>query len=353
MCSEPAPGCAGGHMHSRAIALWVWPLVAALLVVLGAAVYWLTPRADGVDASRLERVRIALPTVPHAALLHIAVEQGYFAQQGLDVSIVPVTHGRAAMEQLRQAKVDIAAMADVVLLLSVLRAEPLAVAASVLNVGNDNAVVARRDRGIAAPRDLAGKRIGVSFGTSGEYFLWAFLVRHRVAPESVTLVDLAPNQIAQALAQGGVDSVATWSPLSADAQAALGPQALLFGEADAYRMDFLLVGARAYLQAHPLAAQKLLRALLQAEQYLRAQPQAALEQIARRLNVEVRALQPGWASFNFRVELRQSLLVTLEDQARWAMARGYVPDGPVPNLLPNLYLDALLAVQPSRVSVVH
>jgi hypothetical protein len=35
------------------------------------------------------------------------------------------------------------------------------------------------------------------------------------------------------------------------------------------------------------------------------------------------------------------------------MARGYVDKGPVPNFLPNLHLDALLAVQPERVTVVR
>jgi NitT/TauT family transport system substrate-binding protein len=35
------------------------------------------------------------------------------------------------------------------------------------------------------------------------------------------------------------------------------------------------------------------------------------------------------------------------------MARGHVASGPVPNLLPHLYLDALLAVRPERVSVLH
>ena len=35
------------------------------------------------------------------------------------------------------------------------------------------------------------------------------------------------------------------------------------------------------------------------------------------------------------------------------MARGYAAKGPVPNLLPHLYLDALLAVRPERVTVLH
>lgn len=353
----PAIRCTGGRMRNAAHHLRFWVLTGLLVATLAALAYWL-PResvgsASAMNASTVDKLRIALPAVPHAALLHIAAEQGFFAAQGLDVNLLPVTHGKAATEQLRQGQADVAATSDVVFLLAVMRGEPLAVAASVLHVANDNAVVARRDRGIAAPRDLAGKRIGVSFGTSGEYFLWAFLVRNRLAPESVTLVDVAPNAIAAELAQGNIDATATWSPILADAQAALGPNAVRFAEPDAYRLDFLLVGGSGFLQAHPQVAQKLVRALLQAEQYQRLYPQAALELLARRLKVDVRALQPLWADFNFKVQLRQSLLITLEDQARWAMARGYAADGPLPNLLPNLYLDALLAVQPERVTVVR
>ncbi len=330
-----------------------WLLTGVLLAVLGALAYGLLPRPTVTAATTVDKLRIALSAVPHAALLHIAAEQGYFAAQGLDVSLLPVTHGKAAMEKVAAGEADVAAMADAVFLLAVLRGEPLAVAASMSQVSNDNAVVVRRDRNIAAPRDLVGKRIGVSFGTSGEYFLWAFLVRHGLAPESVTLVDVAPNRIAAELAQGSIDAMATWSPILADAQAALGSNALLFTEAVAYRLDFLLVGGIGFLQAHPQATQKLLRAMLQAEEYRRLQPQAALELVARRLHVDVRALQPHWVDFNFKVGLRQSLLITLEDQALWAMERGHTPSRPLPNLLPHLYLDAMLAVQPERVTVVR
>jgi NitT/TauT family transport system substrate-binding protein len=43
----------------------------------------------------------------------------------------------------------------------------------------------------------------------------------------------------------------------------------------------------------------------------------------------------------------------MEEEARWAVARGYVAIGPVPNFLPHLYLDALLALQPERVTVLR
>jgi hypothetical protein len=42
-----------------------------------------------------------------------------------------------------------------------------------------------------------------------------------------------------------------------------------------------------------------------------------------------------------------------EDEARRAMVRGYSPKGPVPDFLPHVYLDALLAVEPERVTVLR
>lgn len=329
----------------------VLPWVAAALVALAAA--WLLIRQAPVAPATVDKLAIALPSVPHAGLPHIAAENGYFAAEGLDVTIAPATHGKAAMEELRRGKVDLAVTADAVFLLAVIKGEPLGVAASMLNTSRDNAVVARRDRGIAAPRDLAGKKIGVSFGTSGEYFLWAFLIRNKLAPESVTLVDVPPGRIAATLAGGGVDAVATWAPVVAEARAALGSNAVLFTETNVYTLNFLLSGRGEFLQAHPRAMEKLLRALLKAEDFARARPEEALGLVARRLKVDADVLHSTWKDFNFRVDLKQSQLVTLEDQARWAMARGHVARGPVPNLLPNLYLDALLAVRPERVGVVH
>ena len=75
--------------------------------------------------------------------------------------------------------------------------------------------------------------------------------------------------------------------------------------------------------------------------------------VAEWLKVDVEALRPAWEQFDFRINLLQSHLVTLEDEARWATARGYAARRPVPIFLPHLYLDALLAVQPEGVTVLH
>jgi ABC-type nitrate/sulfonate/bicarbonate transport system substrate-binding protein len=301
-----------------------------------------------------ETLRIALALTPDAALLHVAAAKGYFAEEGLAVTLTQVSHGKIAMDLLAQGQADLAAAADVPFVISVLKGQRVGMVAAVVSVPNEMAVVARLDRGIAMPHDLLGKRVGVTFGTNGEYFLWAFLIRHKLAPDSVTLVDMPPGRMVQELANGTVDAVSTWEPIRTKAHAALADNARSFTGADAYTAIQVVAGRSEFLKAHPVAIEKLMRALLKAEAFNRSEPQQALGFVADRLKLEPQALlESGWKDFQLRVDLRQSQLVSLEDEARWAMARGYADKGPVPNFLPHLHLDALLAVRPERVTVVH
>ncbi len=339
--------------RSRRPVVAVITLIIALVLVLGYAGrrgLFLTSR----PVAPIDTLRIALAATPDAALLHIAAAKGYFVDEGLEVSLSRVSHGKVAIDLLTQDKADLAAAADVPFVISVLKGAHLGVAAAVIHVPNEMAVVGRRDRGIATPRDLQGKRVGVTFGTNGEYFLWAFLIRHRLAPDSVIRVDLPPGKMVEELRKGTVDAISTWEPVRSQAHEALGDNALTFTGADAYTATQVVVGRTEFLKARPRAIEKLMRALLKAEEFNRTQPQQALELVADQLKIDAPTLlASGWKDSEFKVDLRQSQLVTLEDEARWAMARGYADVAPIPNFLPHLHLDALLAVRPERVTVVH
>ena len=121
----------------------------------------------------------------------------------------------------------------------------------------------------------------------------------------------------------------------------------------AYTVTHVVVGRNDFLRQRPGALRKLVRALLKAEHFIRERPEQAMAVAAQRLKLEPAALRPTWTGLDFRVNLLQSQLVTLEDEAQWAMARGHAPPKSVPNFLPHLYLDALLAEQSDRVTVVH
>jgi NitT/TauT family transport system substrate-binding protein len=310
-------------------------------------------RRRSAPPAEVEKLSIAVPQAPHAGLLHIAAAQGFFEDHNLAVTVLAQTHGKAALAALLRGGADLAAAADVPIVIEVLKGAPLGIAAAVASASNELAVLARRDRNIDAPSGLQGRRIGVTLGTSGEYFLWAFMVRHRLAPQSLVLVDLPPTRLIGALRDGSVDAIAAWQPVRRAAEIAFGSSIVSFSAPDAYAQNYVLAGRNDFLSSRREALRRLLLALLDAERFVQADPSRAKAVLAARLKVDVDELEPAWQALDLEVGQQQDQLVTLEDVAGWAMVRGYAPTQPMPNFLAHLSLDALLAVSPDRVTVVR
>ena len=323
--------------------------VAFVMAVAGTAyVAW---RGHAGPAASPLQVRITTPAVPNATLVYLADANGYFAEEGLSVTIIPTIHGAAAVERLRRGESDLAMASDVVFVLSSGAREPLAIAANVFSSAKDLAVVARRDRGIAGPHDLAGKRIGVTFGTAGEYFLQALFIRNKLRLDESLLVDMRPAEVATALAAGRIDAAATWQPYVLVAEAELGGNSATYYANGAYVETFKIFGRGEFLRSNQAGMEGFLRALVKAEAYVRRHREEALRMIAGRLGIGVEGLRPSWNDAEFRVDISQSQLMGLDDIARWGMRRGYLPGDAAPDFLARLSLDPLSAVDATRVTV--
>ena len=327
-------------------------MLGAGVIVPLAALYGCSRRGAN-PASELPKLRIATPLVPHSGLLHLASARGFFHDQGLEATLVPQIHGKAALADLLRGQADLAVAADVPVVVEVLKGARLSIIASVAHSSNELVVLGSVDRGVRNPGDLRGRKVGVTLGTSGEYFLWAFLVRNRIAPQSVELVELPPTRLIESLRDGLVDGAAAWQPIRHEAELAFGDAIVSLHAPDAYEQSYVLVGSSDYVQEHQQEFRRLLSALMQAEAFARAEPQQAKAALAAQVKLTPTTLDPIWQDLSFKVEQQQAQLITLEDVATWAMARGYAPAQPMPNFLSHLSLEALLAVGPERVTVVR
>jgi ABC-type nitrate/sulfonate/bicarbonate transport system substrate-binding protein len=66
-------------------------------------------RNEGASTGpKVESVTVALPPVLHSALVLLAVEKRYFAEQGLNVTILPIASGAAAIDALERGQADFA-----------------------------------------------------------------------------------------------------------------------------------------------------------------------------------------------------------------------------------------------------
>ena len=300
-----------------------------------------------------EKVRLAVAQLPHAALVHVAAAEGYFASEGIDVTLLRYPFGKPALDALTGGRADLATCAETPFVLAVLQGRGLAWLGTIETSTENTVLVARVDAGIARAAEIAGKRVGIARGTNGEFFLDSLMVRHRVARDSVVVFDLKPEEMADALAGGAVDAIAIWSPISGRIQKRLGDGVRTFSAEDLYFESFGLVGTPELVNVHPDRVEKVLRALLRAESFVRSHPDRARSIVAREAGLDPEEVAAIWKVFAFQLRLDQSLLPLMEEEARWAIRSRLVPPQETPNFLRSVAVEPLRTVNRDAVTVMR
>ncbi len=309
---------------------------------------------DRTNASGpLERVILGEASTALATPVWIADTNGYFRAEGLDVTVRHFEVGKEALAEMLQGKVDVATAAATPIVLTSFSRRDFILFANISYVDNDCKIMARRDREIRTAADLKGKTVGVSTGTSGEYFLDAFLAHYAVSREKLVIRDLNQSDMADALARGDVDAVVTFEPFGLDVRKRLGTDVVVITAPEVYRETFNLTALRQFAEAKPDVLVKLLRAVARAEDFIGSRPAEARAIMARRSGMSPADIATVMPDFTFDLSLRQSLLPLLEDEARWAIRRGLVQGKAVPNFLELIYPDALTAVDPDAVTIIR
>ncbi|SBT06370.1 hypothetical protein ACCAA_310099 [Candidatus Accumulibacter aalborgensis] len=168
------------------------------------------------------------------------------------------------------------------------------------------------------------------------------------------LIPLAKRQDFYAAEGVEVDAAAHWEPNIQMLAAEFGVKAKTFSVPGLHVGPFLLLGGRDYLRQNRATVERVLRALIRAEGFAKEQPEKAMTMMMG-INVVGRDdVKLVWSVNDFRVTLDQSLLFSLENVARWAIAWLPVVQRPaMPNYLDFIDVDGLLAVKPAAVTIIH
>jgi NitT/TauT family transport system substrate-binding protein len=216
-----------------------------------------------------------------------------------------------------------------------------------------NELVARKDRGIGSPGDLKGKRIGVTRKSTGEFYLGRFLLFNLLAMKDVEIVDLTPGRIVREMKDGTIDAGFTWDPNVYNIKKELGENVVSWPGQSGQAFYFILITYEHWLRRRPSAAEKLLRALVQAEDSVRHNEAASKEFVREKFGYESDYIDYAWERHDFVVELPQALILALEDQARWRIQNKLTDETAIPNYLECMYLDAMLKVKPDAVTIIR
>lgn len=303
-------------------------------------------------ASRAETLTLAVADIPYSAPVLIAEAEGYFAAEGLAMQVKHFPVGRICLERLLAGEAHFATVADTPITLAGFTRRDFGILATTTVSGRENQIVTRTDRGIRQPADLQGKRLGVIPGTSGHYFADTFMLFHGVKIDKVTEQSLDAKDAAGALVRGEVDAASLFGTYATDALQRLGSRGRVLPGPSFFSVTFNIVSRPASQGVSDDDAMKLLRAVQRATVLLQREPERARAIVAKALKVSVEDLAKTWDSFEFRLQLSQSLITTLEAEARWALRRRLVPAGEVPDYLDLVRTEPLKKLDARAVTLI-
>lgn len=314
-----------------------------ILLVLAALGYW-------------SYAQVKTPTVEvvvgSSVFTEIAKEKGYFRQKGLNVKTIEYNAGPEQMAGLLQGDINFAVVSDFVGVDSIFKDDSLRIIAQVASRDLFR-VIARKDKGVVNPSDLKGKRIGVTRRSAGEFYLSRFLIEQRIDLAEIHIVNLTPQEMMDQIATGKIDALVTLDPTAYAIQKNLGDNALSWSAQGDEMSKGLAYTTDSYIEAHPDTVRRFIAALVETEESIKENEEKVRQFVAKKYDYDEQYMEHYWPTFDFTVTLDQSLLLGIEEQARFLIDNKRTDKAKVPNFLDFIYFDALQSVKPGAVTIIY
>ncbi len=304
------------------------------------------------EVSLPDKLTIAAYRGDSSLLVYLAQRKGIFEKYGIEAKIIDHESGKLAVESLMGGQTDIATASDSVFVTNSFSRRDLRVF-SVVSEGKTNKLVVRNDGRIKEVDDLYGQEVALSRGTTGEYYFSRFLATHYLDFHDIKVVDLDPSGIIKAFVEGRVDAAFVWEPNIYKIKQASGEDLLIWDAQEYNYFYFLLITRQEWLNQNPELAQRVVRALIEAEGILMGNNQILIDFLKESFDYTDKYLEYCAGDHRYYIYLPQSLLLELENQAVWQIEANIAPGEQIPNYLNYIYPYALEAIDSLRVNIIR
>lgn len=224
------------------------------------------------------KLTIATGVDPSFAPYYVAKEGGFFERQGLDVTVNTGPSGSAMIAFLIGDQVNSAYGAEQAGVSAHIR-DP-----NVVAVAEGTALlrwISVLGRNVASMEELKGKKVGVARGTGSETFWLSVVDKLKLNPADYTIVNVEAPEMVAALERGNIDAFAVWEPWPTRASKALSNTKILVNNEVIQVVRNFVYMNKAWATANRPTTEKLLRALIEAQQFIGANPDQAAQQVAK------------------------------------------------------------------------
>lgn len=235
-------------------------------------------------ANEATKLTVGITPIANAASLYVALDQGYFKDEGLEVTPNIIQTAATAIPSLLNNELQFALMTAVPTVTAASKGLPIKVVAGsdrypVDGEHDTTALVVSPESGAQSVADLAGKTVAlVGLKSAPELALRVVLEDAGVKPDSVKLVEIAYPDMVSALKANRVDAAFIVDPfLSAAKAAGLKAISQPFTDGLGDMSALLWVTSDAFVKANPTTALKFAKAMHKAGVYANEHPDAIRE----------------------------------------------------------------------------
>jgi len=184
-------------------------LVGGTCLAALAAVMWLVATTAPAAAETELSIRFSWKLKGEYAPLYVAMDQGYFAEEGLKVSLGPGSGSQAALAAVEQGQ-ETATFAPAVFgLQAISKGMPVKIIA-LYHPGTPMAFISHPENPVNTPKDLEGKKLAHSVGDTARDFLPVFCQANKIDCGKINMVGMNFKAIMPSFLAKEVDVTAAY-----------------------------------------------------------------------------------------------------------------------------------------------
>ena len=284
-----------------------------------------------------------------SALIYIAQNKGYFTDNKLHVEFTIEPDSAASRKDVATGTQDVATTSDFGFVTDSFTPTNLRILAVISNT-NLIEIIGRKDRGIITPKDLKRKKIAVTLKSYSEFFLGKFLEFNNLKLSDVTVVPTNLDKVQDAIVSGKVDIAVTNDPFAYQIKQALGENTVVLQPQINRNNNLLLISNEQAIKFKTEAIERFLAALLQAEDFIKANPGESKQIIMKQFDLDQDFINQNWPKNTFTVRLDQSLLLEMEDEALWVIENKLTDKTAIPRYRDYISRDFLKKIKMAAVT---
>jgi aliphatic sulfonates family ABC transporter substrate-binding protein len=228
----------------------------------------------------------------------VAEAKGYFEKHDVNVEMKLFTSGRAAIEALASGEFDIGMFGDIPALSLLAQGYEGKIIASGLGGPKRQALLVPTGSSYKSLKDLKGKRIGLTKGSTDEIALSATMIKEGMQWSDFTVVNLRPPAKATALKTGDVDAVEAWEPVPSIIIVNGIGKRLLTADGDVPDIVGVTIASKKILTESPDTVVRFLRAIHEGATYANDHPDEMVGFLSEKLRIDkevlVEAIPTQW-----------------------------------------------------------